>query len=130
MLSDSQLSVLKTIAYADVFDYPLAMSEIWRYSVGKSISFGDIKSAIAHLLKRKVIASKDEYFFLPGREKTVAHRVEKTIVNNRKWLLAKRSVGWLKWVPFVKLAGVTGNLAMNNAAEGDDIDLVIIVAFG
>jgi hypothetical protein len=46
------------------------------------------------------------------------------------WPIARHYGARIARLPFVRLVGVTGALAMNNAAVGDDIDLFILVQPG
>ena len=67
------------------------------------------------------------FLFYPLKTPSITNMVNKNIV---KWDIARRASHYLSFIPTVKLVGVTGGLAMNNAAPTDDIDLFFIVAGG
>ncbi|MFH1840866.1 MAG: hypothetical protein ABH807_01800 [Candidatus Shapirobacteria bacterium] len=107
-------TVLRTLAYGDIFDYPLTAEEIKKYAIAPIQSIE--------------LPPKQKYFFLPGREKLVQIRKQREKWSRQKLRLARRAAGWLKMIPWIKMTAVTGALAMNNADKGDDLDLLIITA--
>ena len=88
-----------TVAYADIFDYPLTGTEVRRWMI-----FGT-----------KKINKNKKYFFLKGRERIVKIREERAIYQAEKWQIARKAAQLLSKIPTVQLVGVTGGLAMNNA---------------
>jgi len=102
---------LRALAYADLFDYPLTAAELKKY-------------AIAPLVDQKI--PPQDYFYLPGRQKLVSLRRQKETWNQSKLVLAHCTANFLSLIPSVKMVGLTGALAMNNAAQHDDIDFLII----
>jgi hypothetical protein len=107
-------AVRRTLAYADVFDYPLTADEIKRYLIAP--------------VNESRLPSKPQYFFLPGRQKIVdlRHRRERASLLKNKY--AAQVTQHLKIIPSIKLIGITGALAMNNTNREDDIDLLIITS--
>lgn len=124
-------AILRTLAYADVFDYPLNKDEIWRWLIAekRSQKTGDRKKFTRSL---KSILDSDKIHFIRGfyclkdREKIILLRKRKEQYSASKIKLAGKVAGILRLIPWVKLVGVTGALAMRNADKEDDIDLLII----
>ncbi len=108
-----QSAILKTLAYADIFDFPLTEQEIRRWLIGPPD--GELK-----------FAKKQPFYFLKGREKIVAVRKKREKESQKKFKIAKRVANWLKFIPTIKMVAITGALAMNNAHQDDDIDLLIV----
>jgi hypothetical protein len=106
--------ILRTLAYADVFDYPLTAKEIGKY-------------AIAPIQPIK-LSEKRRYFYLPGREKIVRLRKAREKWSGKKLKIAKKVATWLKVIPWIKMVGITGALAMQNSPGEDDIDVLIVTA--
>lgn len=129
-------AILRTLAYADVFDYPLKEKEIYRFLISQSpFRRNPAKRAISSskLQKELLILSpeaskKDGFYFLKGREKIVSLRKERERWSREKLKIAKRVANWLKLIPSIKMVAVTGALAMNNSDKEDDIDLFIITS--
>ncbi|MDO8573613.1 MAG: hypothetical protein Q7R77_02585 [Candidatus Daviesbacteria bacterium] len=110
-------AILKTLIYADIFDYPLKINEIHKWLIAKKATLRQIE---------KVLKGYKKYYFLPKRGNLVLQRLRKekqSVVYFRK---AKILSQILKLIPWIKLVGISGGLAINNAGKSDDIDLFII----
>src|SRR6266487_3952105 len=66
-------AVLHTVAYADIFDYPLTAREIHRYLIGVNASFEEVVRA----LEGGPSTRTSDYFTLPGREEIVLIRIQR-----------------------------------------------------
>lgn len=125
-------TILQTLAYADIFDYPLKKQEIWQWLIVESTKrrahSAKFEETLLGLLKKKLIQTNNEFYFLPGRERTVQLRKQRENYSRQKIKKAERTVRILAIIPWVKLIGLTGSLARRNAEKEDDIDLFFIVA--
>ncbi len=126
-------SILATLSYHDIFDYPLTQSEIYGFLIYDSrfkiqdlrLNF-KIQTLLYELVKEKKIVQKDHFYCLKGREKIINRRRQREKYSQQKIVTANKVVQLIKLIPWIKLVGVTGALAMNNSTENDDIDLLII----
>lgn len=126
--SESLLSsVFHTIAYADVFEYPLTAGEIHRYLTSTRGTFEQVCRALAEDAR---ITAVGEYFTLRGREHLVETRKRRAKIAARLWHKARRYGQVIASLPFVRMVAVTGSLAMNNTEEDKDIDFMIVTAPG
>jgi hypothetical protein len=122
--------VLRTVAYSDVFDFPLTREEIFRYCVSPAGSRADLEGAIDALLAAGRLCSHDAYVTLPGRASTVLTRHRLAASSARHWPAALRW-GTVLWsLPFVRMVAVTGSLAANACKEEGDVDYLIVVEPG
>ncbi len=134
-------AIIKTLIYADLFDYPLTENEIYKRLIvednntnikrqfKKDILFLDFKdrSKIKEIIRNsKFITKKKKLYCLKGREKIIAVRKERERFSQKKIEKARRISAFLKIIPTVKLIGISGALAINNADLEDDIDLVVV----
>jgi len=110
-----------TIAYADVFDFPLTYKEVLYWMIGKP----RVHTKGRDLYWTKKIGSEN-YIGLKGRQHIISQRIERKLVAKDKLERANRVSRWYAWIPSVLLVGVTGGLAMENAKSEDDIDLFFI----
>ncbi len=119
-------AILKTLAYSDIFDYPLKMWEIHKWLISQKTDFFQVEKALERLLKKGKVQSFKEFYFLSGRKKIVGKRLDKQKQSKLNLLKIKWIGKSLAVIPSVKLVGVSGSLAMENADKQDDIDLFII----
>lgn len=130
-------SILRTLAYYDVHDYPLTTEQIWRWfwagdgqlGMGHgAISFQDVQAAVAELIKQKKLEQAGDYLVLPGRAELVTLRQDRARENERKWRRAVTTAKYLQIIPFVKMVAVVNTLAIDNARPDSDIDLLIVTS--
>jgi hypothetical protein len=124
-------AILLTVAYADVFDYPLTATEIYRYLIGAAASPAAIQAALeSGRLAPHTLSYCDGYIMLPGREATAATRRRRASMAAQLWPLALRYGKVIAGLPFVRMVAVTGALAMDNVETGADIDFLIVTEPG
>jgi hypothetical protein len=140
-IASIEQAILTTIAYADVFDYPLTPDEIHRYLSGipatrQEVYAGlrSLRSGNRHLfslshapLDESVAA---EYYTLPGREALVDLRQNREKYAAPLWGTARAYARAIARLPFVRMVALTGALAMGNVEPGDDLDFLIITEPG
>jgi len=134
--------ILATLAYSDIFDYPLTIQEVWQWLIMENLKFKTVlrseillrrkkvkfKNALESLLKEKHCVFKDGFYFLPARETIVAIRRQREEWSEEKIRRAKIVAQILRFIPWIKLIGLTGTLARKNTKKDDDIDLFFIIA--
>ncbi len=114
-----QKAILKTLIYADIFDYPLTQAEIQKWLIQEKSS--DISSISDSSIKKT-----SSYYHLKSRQSIVKLRRQRTRFSRSKFKLAQKITSYLKFIPSIQLIAITGALAMNNSNQHDDIDLMII----
>jgi len=106
---------LGSILYHNIFDFPLTFSELikWERAPGK----GEVKA---------IVQIKNGFYFLKGRDGIILKRLMRKRISAKKLSIARKASRILSSIPTVKFVGITGALAMENADDGSDIDLIII----
>lgn len=120
-------AILKTLIYADIFDYPLNTYELHRWLIGKKLTLRQVEKTVNQLRLESRLQVKGKYYFLSKREKLVGirnRRGKQSKIYLRKVKIVSQ---FLKLIPWIKLVGISGGLAMGNAGKSDDIDLFIII---
>jgi hypothetical protein len=116
--------ILATVAYADIFHYPLTLDDAYFWCVKKNPR-KNFRTG-----KMRGVVRQNYFLFLKGRKSLLESYEKRLSASKRKWEIA-RSVGMhLRIIPSVLLAGVTGGVAVKNASPRDDIDLFFITAKG
>ncbi len=119
-------AILKTLIYADFFDYPLKGYEIHKWLIGKKLTLRQVEKALEALRVKGKAERVKGYWVLPKRKGLVNKRKRREKQSQIYLRKAKLLVSILKIVPWIKLVGISGGLAMENANQADDIDLFII----
>lgn len=122
-------SILATLAYHDIFEYPLKLPEIEKFLIGDNSKLS-LRETIKELINQKKIGQKKDYFFLKNRSKIVKIRLDRARYSKTKFKKAKSYASLLKVIPTIKLVALSGALAMENSHKGDDVDFVIITKKG
>lgn len=140
-------AILSTLAYHDIFDYPLTKEEIHQYLIGKKSNLAKIQKELAKLANTPGVKTSRHLENTPGVRKGQFRKGEDLYaVSFGRKLFQKRKIRQkysqsklkraqlfsflLSLIPTVKLVAITGALAMNNSRKNDDIDLLIITSKG
>jgi len=87
-------AIIKTLIYSDIFDFPLTKQEIWKYLISnKKISQKDFLK----LLKNKKTLSKNNFYFLKGREEIIRKRKDRKKIGVNKIEKAKNRFAFCKF---------------------------------
>ncbi|MBI5222551.1 MAG: hypothetical protein HY980_03585 [Candidatus Magasanikbacteria bacterium] len=128
-------SVLRTLAYFDIFDYPLTREDVRRYCY--SIDFADYGDDYTDLLihleqieQLQQIQHKNGFYFLSGREANIAARQDKVKIVEQKMKVAVRGIKKIRWAPFVRAVFVCNTVAGAVVEENSDIDVFIVARAG
>ena len=116
--------ILKTLAYFDLFDYPLTLLEIQKWLWEEKEE--DLEKIKQTLDASPQIDSREGFYFLKGREGIVRQRKNRYVTAQKKFKKRLPYIRLLTWLPHVKAIFVVNNLAIANAGINSDIDLMII----
>ena len=123
--------ILQALAYADIFDYPLTLPELHRYTVGVSVPLTAVAQAVAPGSPlARYVEHRDEFITLKGRGHLVAVRRRREQWAHRLWPKAIAYGRRIAAMPFVRMVAVTGALAVNNVEADDDIDYLVVTEPG
>lgn len=126
-LTSLEEAVLKTVSYADVFDFPLTSLEIHHRLVGKDTSKAAVQTILdgSQLIPQHLEIAQG-YYTLPGRTGLIDLRQQRAADSAALWPRAIYYGQLIARLPFVRMVAVTGALAVENARPGDDIDYLVV----
>ena len=117
-------SIINTLAYFDIFDYPLTFAEIKKFSNFElDITDDQLHDVIDSI---SIIQEANGYYYLIGRQEITIKRSERASISIQKFAKARIIAKILSYVPTIEYIGVSGSLSMNNASHSDDIDLFFV----
>src|SRR4030065_667476 len=117
-----------SLIYHSIFNYPLSQKELIKWFAGDKAS-KIINKSTRDILSAK-ISLKNGYFYLKGQDNFIFQRLLKKRIGERKKIMAQRAAKILAFIPTIDLVALTGAVAMNNANENSDIDLLIVTKKG
>jgi hypothetical protein len=115
-------AVLSALAYSDIFEYPLTLEEIHRYLPARA-SMDEVRRTLSDLPQ---VGSRQGYFFLKGNQGIVDVRLERARASLPFFRWALRFGRILGSLPFVRMVGMTGSLAVMNLSKGADMDYMLV----
>lgn len=133
-------NILATLAYYDVFDFPLKEKEVFYFLVNlghlsvpespRTPNFDEIKAELEKLRGEGVINFSGGFYFLFSRDYLVPLRLRREKIAKKKWKKVFRAIRWLKFLPYIRAVFASGSLAINNTDELGDLDILIVVRYG
>lgn len=127
---------MATVTYFDVMDFPVTAFEIWKHllehdrdanHLDHPVSLGTIWGMLHSEQFAGRIAEKNGFYFLPGREALVERRIQSEKLSVEKLKGMRRLARILQYVPYVRMIGATGSLAMKHGAQGSDWDMFVVL---
>ena len=122
-LQKSKLSAPETISllYHDIFNYPLTRGELDRWLAGESLTLRKARPSIEF---------QEDCYYLKNRGEVIKKRVENTKSSKQKIKYLSLYEDYFESQTNILMVGITGSLAMLNASQDSDIDLMIITKRG
>ena len=105
-------AILRTLTYADLFDYAMTPDQVHRYLIGVRASRAEVEAALQdHSRLNGHIARAAGLLTLPKRQNLVATRVQLRAAAQRQFPRARFYARVLACLPFVRMVAITGGLA-------------------
>lgn len=122
-----QKSILKVVAYFNLFNYPVTYGEIKNF-IDRPVSDASLTDALHALIANSILYKKNGFYALTPHYTQVERRVAGNAAAATRLKLANKLARFLSWFPFIRGVAVSGSLSKNFAYKGSDIDFFIITA--
>ncbi|HEX7042173.1 MAG TPA: hypothetical protein VF189_02895 [Patescibacteria group bacterium] len=120
-------AILETLAYFDIFDFPLLESEIFKFlHYNQKIDFKEFKKVLKEIPNERY--GDTRFYFLPKRKEIVVQRIEKGRISWKKIKAVQKILKVLGFIPTIQFMGISGSLAMKNGDDNSDLDLFVITS--
>jgi len=119
--------ILATLAYFDLFDYPLTQTEIFSF-LGKLYSHEEFVDSLNALTSENQVCRFGDFYSLQDNYELLHRRLKGNLKARKTMEKAQQIAGFLSNFPFVRGIAVSGSLSKNFADENSDIDFFIITA--
>jgi hypothetical protein len=128
-LSDQEKSILETLIYFDIFNYPLRPSEIHLYAPSKMNEM-DVVPSLNYLENHQLVQKQEGYYALNINEDKIKARESGKKAAERMMKHAKRFSNLISRFPFVRCVCISGSLSKGHIDEQGDVDYFIIAKPG
>ena len=126
-LSEIKKNIIATLAYFDMFNYPLTRAEVYLF-LNKKYDYEFFDDGLKCLLNDGIIYQFDRFYCLRNDHYLIVKRKE----GNKKAIelikIAEKVGNMLIRFPYVRGIAISGSLSKNFADDYSDIDLFIITA--
>jgi hypothetical protein len=138
-------SILATIVYYDIFDYPLTGFEVFKYLINplhvigqledinktefepmNNISLSEVLKSLENEKIKNVVSQKNGFYFLKEKKWLYQERIERQKIAAQRWKKVKKVLKFIQIIPFVQMVAVCNSLAIDNSKRDADIDFFII----
>jgi hypothetical protein len=120
-------SILHILQYFSFFSYPPTLDEIYIYLTVKT-NRKELDKVLQNMVKNREILSDGRYFSLKGTDNFFDLKRHREQISKGKIAKVKGYIRLVSYLPWIKLVGFSGSIAMQNASEEGDVDLFIITA--
>jgi predicted nucleotidyltransferase len=120
-------NILQTLAYFDVFNYPLTNEEVRRFLPEKCNQLV-VNEILYQLIKEDIIYKLNNFYSLQNQPQLAEIRLAGNKRAIKLLKIARLAAKILSWFPFVQSIAVSGSLSKNFADEKADIDFFIITS--
>ena len=127
VLGNEERAILRSVAYASIFDYPLTLAQLRETLIESRQTPTEILDAYrsSPTLQQEGVYTNG-FFCLQGREHTIEERQQREM-RSRSFLHAhRRFLSLLSAMPFVRMVALSGSIAHLNLEGAGDLDLCIV----
>jgi predicted nucleotidyltransferase len=119
-------SVLRTLAYYDIFSYPLTADEIY-YNLGDNrTSIREVENILKKLSSDELVYQKGKFFQLNNSDEFITRREKGNKLAEKKLKTARRVSGFISRFPFIRGIMLSGSISKGFMEEDSDIDYFIV----
>jgi len=129
-LSQLAESIIRTLAYYDLFDYPLSATEIFCKLPTNHTSLRAVESELPMLEQQSIVFRFGKYYSLQNNQALEHRRVQGNQLAEKLMRIAMAKAKLIARFPFVLSVMVSGSLSKGYADEQSDIDFFIITQPG
>lgn len=121
-------SIIKTLLYYDIFQYPLTAEEVFQNLQTNSVTPADVASELSRMAKDQLIFKFDQFYSVTGDETLEARRKKGNELARKTMTKAFQRARLISWFPFVRSVMVSGSLSKGYMDEHSDIDFFVVTA--
>ncbi len=125
-----QQSVIKTLLYYDIFNYPLKITEVYRFLPTNSVRPNDVEEALEQLCNRQLVFRFDEFFSIQNNVENIIRRKKGNAFARESESIAFKRAKLIASFPFVRAVFASGSFSKGYMDEKSDLDFFILTSPG
>jgi len=119
-------SILRTLAYYDIFSYPLTAEEIYSNLGVNHTTPEEIKSELEKLSTDQIVFCKGEFYLLNDDDYYVRRRQAGNKLAEKRLKTARQVSGFISRFPFIRGILLSGSISKGFMEKDADIDYFVI----
>jgi len=119
-------SIIKTLAYYDIFEYPLTAEEIYQNLGTNSVSNLDVLNEIEILSDKGLVYKKNKFYLLRNNDVLISRRIAGNNLAEKKINSAYRMTKFISKFPYVRAILLSGSISKGYMEADSDVDYFII----
>jgi hypothetical protein len=123
-------SVIKTLLYYDIFNYPLKATEVYRFLPTNSVRPKDVEEMLEQLSCKQLIFRFGDFFSIQNNEGNIFRRKKGNAQAEKSAAVAYKRAKLIANFPFVRAVLASGSFSKGYMDEKSDLDFFIITSPG
>jgi hypothetical protein len=123
-------SIIQTLLYFDIFQYPLKKEEIYACNRVESLSEVELFDKLEELVAAKMIEKREEFYALSFENERLEKRKSNNERAKKSLPLALKIARFIAFFPYVRAVFISGSLSKGVMQEDGDMDFFIITKPG
>ena len=118
--------IIRTLAYYDIFSYPLTASEVYHNLRDNHTSLDEVKRELEKLSRSQILHRKGEFYLLNNNDTYIKRREKGNALAKKRLKTAQRVSGFISRFPFIRGIFLSGSISKGFMEEDSDIDYFVI----
>lgn len=120
-------SILKVMAYFDIFNYPVTYEEI-KFFLDQPFKELELQAALQWLTGNGILYRINGFYSLKADYAPIERRIQGNKLAEKHLALATKIARFLSRFPYIRGVAISGSLSKHFAYKGSDLDFFIITA--
>src|SRR5574338_596916 len=126
IISSLSKSIIKTLAYYDIFEYPLTANEIYQNLGINSVSYSDVYTEIQILQSKGLVYKNKDFYLLSNNDYFINRRIAGNNLAEKKLASAYKMTKLIAKFPYVRAILLSGSISKGYMEKDSDVDYFII----
>lgn len=119
-------SIIKTMAYYDIFNYPLKAEEVFSFLPTNGVSRKEVYDALNELVARAKIFRFGDFYSMQEKQELISRRVTGNQKASTYLTIAKERAQFIARFPFVRAVMASGSLSKGYMDDKSDLDFFVV----